>query len=30
MLTARQRLVGSVFEDIAQYVIAKAISAGRL
>jgi hypothetical protein len=30
MLTARQRLVGSVFEDIAQYVIAKAIEAGRL
>lgn len=30
MLTARQRLVGSIFEDIAQYVISKAISAGRL
>jgi len=30
MITARQRLVGAVFEDIAQYVIAKAIEAGRL
>ena len=30
MLTARQRLVGSIFEDIAQFVIAKAVAAGRL
>ena len=30
MLTARQRLVGSIFEDIAQFVIAKAIQSGRL
>ena len=30
MLTARQRLIGSIFEEIAQFVIAKAIQSGRL